>query len=380
MYTITFGGWYQRTTLHLTEIFNFLASGETNLYLDKNKILKLRENLGIVSVSREVDYLEYVKVNTVNGIEIRYYEDGLYILEIDSKDLSVAKILLEKYFEEKLNPAIAYIFSLGAPTPKILADIKLDHPVVISTKSKKIEVDENIFGKIYSKIEADDMSVYKTPKYIFIRGVDEKHVRSLMEMQIFFREFKDQLEKYLNIHRELWEEISEYKEKKVLLGKNIEEVRIKLDGYQKTINLIGSRINQMNVYINTRSSIAKKLSLEENLSNIFQYKFETLIDTHAYIKEIWNMTKDYLNAAIQVVLEAKSQANTNTIQSLTLITTIGVVSGIIGYLSKDQFPQITLIGVYYYLILIVLTWLINMIVSMVAKNKKYKLKFSSIKP
>ena len=120
--------------------------------------------------------------------------------------------------------------------------------------------------------------------------------------------------------------------------------------------------------------------MEENLSNIFQYKFETLIDTHAYIKEIWNMTKDYLNAAIQVVLEAKNQANANTIQSLTLITTIGVVSGIIGYLSKDQFPKITLIGIWYYLILILLTWLINGIVSTVAKNKKYKLKFSSIKP
>ena len=379
MYTITFGGWYQRTTLHLTEIFNFLALGETNLGLDKNKILKLREGLEIISVSREIDYLEYVKANTKNGIEIRYYEDGLYTLEINSKDAVEAKTLLEEYFEEKLSPAIAYIFSLGAPTPKILANIKLDHPVVISTKSKKIEVDENVFGKIYSKIEADDMSVYKTPKYIFIRGIDEKHVRALMEMQIFFREFKDQLERYLNIHRELWEEISEYKEKRVLLGKNTEKVRMKLDGYQKTINLIGSRINQMNVYVNTRSSIAKKMSLEEKLSNIFQYKFETLIDTHAYIKEVWNMTKDYLNTAIQVVLEVKSQANANTIQSLTLITTIGVVSGIIGYLSKDQFPKITLIGMCYYLILIGLTWLINRIVFTVANNKKYKLEFSSIK-
>jgi len=379
MYTITFGGWYQRTTLHLTEIFDFLASGKTNLDLDKDKVLKLREALGVVEVTREVDYLEYVKAVMENGIELRYYEDGLYVLEIDSKDPIDAKTLLERYFDEKLNPATNYIFSLGAPTPKILANIKFDHPVVISTKSKKIELDENVFGKIYSKIETDKMSVYKTPEYIFIRGIDERHVRALIEMQIFFREFKDQLERYLNIHRELWEEISEYKEKKVLLGKNIEEVRVRLDGYQKTINLIGSRINQMNVYVNTRSSIARKLSLEENLSNIFQYKFETLSDTHAYIKEIWNMTKDYLDTAIQVVLEAKSQANTNTIQSLTLITTIGVVSGIIGYLSKDQFPQITMVGMWYYLILIVLTWLINRIVFTVASNKKYKLNFGSIK-
>ena len=379
MYTVTFGGWYQRTTLHLTEIFDFLAFGKTKLRLDHNKILKLRERLEIVEISREVDYLEYIKVVVKDGIEIRYYEDGLYILERNSNDPVGAREVLEKYFNEYLNPAISYIFSLGAPTPKILANIKLDHPVVISTKSKKIEIDEKIFGKVYNKIDELGMSVYKTPRYIFVNGTDEKSVRSLIEMQIFFREFKDQLERYLNIHRELWEEISDYKEKKILIGKNIEEVRIKLDGYQKTINLIGSRINQMNVYVNTRLSIAKRLGLEEKLSNIFQYKFETLIDTHAYIKEIWKMTTDYLNTAIQVVLEAKNQANTNTIQSLTLITTIGVVSGIIGYLSKDQFPKITLIGVWYYFILIILTWLINRIVTIVAQNKKYQLKFSQIK-
>lgn len=379
MYTVTFGGWYQRTTLHLTEIFDFFAFGKTKLRLDNNRILKLRERMEIVEVSREVDYLEYVKVSIKGGIEIRYYEDGLYILEKDSKNVIVAREILEKYYKEFLNPAISYIFSLGAPTPKILADLKIDHPVVISTKLKKSEIDENIFGKVYNKIDAEGMSVYRTPRYIFVNGTNEKHIRSLIEMQIFFREFKDQLERYLNIHRELWEEISDYKEHKVLLGKNIEEVRVKLDGYQKTINLIGSRINQMSVYVNTRSSIAKKLNLEEKLSNIFQYKFETLTDTHSYIKEIWKMTTDYLNTAIQVVIEAKTQANTNTIQSLTLITTIGVVSGIVGYLSKDQFPKITLIGVWYYLILIILTWLINRIITVVAQNRKYQLKFGQIK-
>ena len=36
----------------------------------------------------------------------------------------------------------------------------------------------------------------------------------IMEMEIFFREFKDQLQKYLNIHRKVWEEISDIKERK----------------------------------------------------------------------------------------------------------------------------------------------------------------------
>ena len=63
-------------------------------------------------------------------------------------------------------------------------------------------------------------------------------VQDLVEMQIFFREFKDQLEKYLNIHRNLWEEISDIKERKLLRGSEIEPIRAKLDSYQKTISLI----------------------------------------------------------------------------------------------------------------------------------------------
>lgn len=379
MYNVTFGGWYQRTTLHLSEIYDFLAFEKTDLNLDKFKVIELREKMRLTEVTREVDYLEYVKAITTDGIEIRYYEDGLYVLEMKSKNLIETRDLLEKYFEELFNPAISYIFSLGAPTPKILANIKVDHPVVVSSNLKDINIDEKLYGSIYSKIDSNGVSVHKTPKFIFIFGNNEKHVRELIEMQIFFREFKDQLQRYLNIHRSLWEEISEYKEKKVLYGKDIEGVRAKLDGYQKTINLISSRINQMNSYVNTRSSISKKLNIEEKLSDIFQYKFETLTDTHAYIKEIWKMTSDYLSTAIQVVLEAKNKANANTIQSLTLITTVGVISGIIGYLSKDELPKLSLIGVWYYLILILLTWLVNRIVMIIFQNKKYQLKFSQIK-
>ena len=78
----------------------------------------------------------------------------------------------------------------------------------------------------------------------------------------------------------------------------IAEARGKLDGYQKTISLISNRINQMGSYVNTRSSIAKHLEIEKDLSSLFEYKFETLTDTLTYIKEIWKMTGDYLSQAI----------------------------------------------------------------------------------
>ncbi|MFZ2205011.1 MAG: hypothetical protein WAV23_00255 [Minisyncoccia bacterium] len=379
-YKITYGGWYQRTTLHLSEIYMLFMHGTSNLNLSKEELKKFQEGLQLASISRESGYFEYIKAVTTSGIEVRYYEDGLYTLDIYSDDISTAQDMLEKYFQEKLSPAISFIFSLGAPTPKILANIKTDHPVAVSILNDKNDnfiLDESLFGEVYTKISSGGITVYKTPKYIFISAPREagKYMNDVIEMQIFFREFKDQLEKYLHIHRTIWEEISNIKEAKIIKGKDVEEIRGRLDGYQKTISLISNRINQMNSYINTRSSIAKNLEIEKELVALFEYKFETLTDTLSYIKEIWKMTGDYLASAIGNLVEIKNQSTSNNLKSLQTITSIGVISGVIGYLSASKLPSISKEGAVYFIILFCLTWLMNFIISKRYKNKKYSLKF-----
>jgi hypothetical protein len=379
VFTITYGGWYQRTTLHLSEIYELFAFGRSHLNLSLEKIKKFHQLFNFVSVTREAGDLEYVQAITQSGIEIRYYEDGLYVLQKSSSDISLIQKELSLYFENILNPAISYIFSLGAPTPKILAAIKTTHPVVISVKSTNVDsiLKSFDFGPSYSQITSSEYNVVKTSRYIIIIDTSKKgHTRELIEMQIFFREFKDQLQRYLNIHREIWEEISEIKENGSITGREVEPVRARLDSYQKTINLIRSRINQMGSYVNTRASVSKKLNLEDSLISIFQYKFETLTDTHKYIQEIWRMTEDYINTAIQVVVEVKSRSADNSIQSLRLITTIGVLSGIFGYLSKDKFPVVTWVGVWYFIVLVIGTWLINEIIGLIYQRLRYQLKFT----
>lgn len=377
MFTITFGGWYQRTTLHLSEIYDLFARGKSNLPLDESKLKSFHNNFDFVAVTREWGDLEYVKCTTSSGIEIRYYEDGLYILEMSTKDVKSGQKILTDYYEKFIHPAISYIFSLGAPTPKILAAIKTTHPVVISSQNSKDILKKHEFGEVYNKVITKTLSVFKTPKYlVMVTDGKGQQLKDLIEMQIFFREFKDQLQTYLDIHREVWEEISEIKEKRIIRGKEVESVRSRLDSLQKTISLIKSRINQMGSYVRTRSSIAKKLEIDGQLQSIFQYKYETLIDTLNYIQEVWKMTQDYIDTAIQVVVEVKNQSATNSIQSLRLITTIGVLSGIIGYLSKAEFPTVTWIGVWYFFVLITSTWLINQLIGLVYQNIKYKLKFT----
>jgi len=382
LFTVTFGGWYQRTTLHLSEVYDLLALGHSHLHLDINKLAKFHEDFGFTSVTRETGDFEYVKCLTKNNIELRYYEDGLYVLNLDSHDVALAQKILRTFYEEKLAPALAYIFSLGAPTPKVLAAIKTVHPTVVSVVSSPSSrgVSRRLegfnLGPVYSQITSPSLTVYKTPEYIVIFSTSKfKHARELIEMQIFFREFKDQLHRYLNLHREVWEEISDIKERGSIAGSEVELLRSQLDAYQKTISLIKSRISQMQTYVRTRASISKSLEIESHLSTIFQYKFETLANTHSYIQEIWKMTQEYVDTAIAVLNEVKSQSTSNGINSLRLITTLGVLSGIFTYLSKDAFPKVTFIGLWYFIVLLLGTWTINLVVGSFYNKSKYKLKF-----
>lgn len=380
-YKVTYGGWYQRTTLHLSEIYEFFANSNSYLNLNKSKINDLHKKLQLKEVSREVSYLEFVKAITENGIEIKYYEDGLYILEMESSDIDATSKLLENYFLECLNPAIQYIFSLGAPTPKILANIKTVHPIVISVPSKNGS-DFSEFPMdlktAYSHIEEKGINVFKSYRYIFIL-FDSKiysRINEIIEMQIFFREFKDQLEKYLHIHRQVWEEIATIKEKKFIRAKEVISLRDTLDGYQKTISLISNRINQMGSYVKTRKDVSQNLDIDAHLEKLFQYRFDVLLNTLDYIKEIWRMTVDYVNSAIQILVEVQNLATNKSIQSLTLITSVGVLAGLIGHLSRDSFPKITPVGATYLGILLAAGLLMNFIVQKVQLNRLQKLKFS----
>lgn len=379
-YTITYGGWYQRTTLHLSEIYEFLELVRGKAGLDAETIRKNHEKLQILKVTREAGYLEFVKAVTSEGIEVRYYEDGLYVLELVTDEIEKGREILETYFHKRLNPAINYIFSLGAPIPKVLANIKVVHPTVVSLIDEKhadYNVDTKRFGEVYSKITSGDISVFKTPGYIFViaEANANKYVYSINEMQIFFREFKDQLERYLDIHRSIWEKISEIKNQKMIKGNEVDKIRMILDSYLQTVSLITHRINQMGFYVGTRASISKKMKIEKYLIDMFQYKFEVLTNSLEYIKEIWGMTREYLNSAIQIIIEMKSKKMNTNLRSLRVFTTLSVVASFFGYFAKEKLPQFSVYGVIYFTTLLVGALSVNALINWFYKSKKYKLKF-----
>lgn len=380
---IYIGGWFQRTTLHLTEIWDFLNRGKSNLDFPKEKLDEARNSLSLDSVSRESGPLEYILVKTDKEIGYRIYEDGLIILEKDFKSLKDDFEAIKDYYDNKLSKALSLIFSKGAPVPKELANIKTILPYIVTVTDATKEETDKIFKDfsedVYSTLTTKNIEVYRAPGIILINNLkDEKLVREIIESQIFFREFKSQLRRYLAIHRILWEKIRTIKERGEIKGNEVDSLRNELSVYQKTINLIGARIDQMPAYVKTRQKITDVEKIDDYLQPLFQFKFETLLDTHEYIKHLWGMTKNYLTSAIEIFSELQAKSTKNTISSLQLITTIGVVAGILGYLGKDTLPKFTSIGLIYFSLLMVMTWIINSIVSKFFKNKKYNIEGQDI--
>src|SRR3989344_5750368 len=92
---VIFGGWYQRTTLHLSEIYDLFALGHSTLPLSTEKLRAFHGSLSFKSVTRQSGYLEFIQAETKTGIIIHYYEDGLYTLELESSDVFDAQKILE---------------------------------------------------------------------------------------------------------------------------------------------------------------------------------------------------------------------------------------------------------------------------------------------
>jgi len=380
---IYIGGWFQRTTLHLTETWDFLKHGRSNLEFREGELEAARESLSLRSVTRENGPLEYLLVTTEKGINYRVYEDGLVVLEKEFVSLADDLEAIKEYYDEKLSKALALIFSKGAPVPKELANIKTILPYIITVADASKEEAEGVFRElsedIYSILATKSTEVYRSPGVILINNLkDENLARGIIETQIFFREFKSQLHRYLAIHRALWDKIKVIKERGEIRGSDLDPLRNQLSVYQKTINLIDARIAQMPAYVRTRQKITDVEHVDEYLQPLFQFKFETLLDTHTYVQHLWIMTKNYLASAIELFSELQAKSAKNTISSLQLITTIGVVAGILGYLSKDTLPRLTSAGAIYFALLIVLTWVINGTVSRFFKGKRYKIKGQDI--
>jgi len=377
---IYIGGWFQRTTLHLSEIYDFLRDEESPLDLDKEKLKTLQKALGIRSLEMNIEDFEYIKILDKQGIEVTIYEDGLIVLNKDPESKLEKDIkTLTSYYEEKLSPAISYIFSLGAPVPKELANIKTIYPYfVVLEKATKDDIEEllnRFHQKKYFEIKTDTFEIYRGDVLYIINSLSEpfSNIGQFINEQIFIREFKGQVHRYLNLHRLIWEKIAEVKERGEIQGKDIGTFKNEIESYNKTIDFIEARINQMGTYIHTRETIFKNKTSLVSFANILRFRYESLSDTLEYIKDLWTMTKNYVSSAVKLFESLQAQSTNNSIQSLTVVTSMGVGASIIGLFSQ-KLPTFTTFGMLYFLALACVGYTTNRVMKSIAMKKMYKIK------
>lgn len=378
--SIYVGGWFQRTMLQLTEIYDFLRDAKSQLDLDSNKLIEFRKELQIGKIDYKVQGEELIEFTTALNIKVKVFEDGLIVLNNTnvSEDTLFADIdKVTDYYENKLSPAFNYLFSLGAPVPKELAGIKSIYPYFVVCDNA---TDDQI-NEMLTRTEKQKYFEFKNKKYTVVRGdkyyfINNKtqsleNIERYIEEQVFIREFKGQLHRYLNMHRIIWEKIDKVKETKYVKGTDIINFTTKLEAYSKTINLIEGRIKQMGTYISTREKIVKSDEELTEFLAISGYRYETLRDTHQYISYLWDMTKNYVVSAQKLFDDLKSDVTNSSLDGLTLVASMSAGAAALDLITGST-PELSLDGLFYFMMLVVLGWAVKTLLSGRASRKTYE--------
>lgn len=376
---IYIGGWFQRTMLQLSEIYDFLRECKSQLDLSEKKLTELRKNLQIGKIDYGVSGEEYVEFTTALNITVKIFEDGLVVLNNNnvSEDTLFADIeKLTEYYEKRLSPAFSYLFSLGAPVPKELANIETVYPYFVvcdnATKDEIAELLSRTEKQKYFEFENTKYDVVRGDKYYFINNKKQSldNIERYIEEQIFIREFKGQLHRYLNLHRIIWEKIDKVKENVKVKGSEIVKFTSKLEGYYKTITLIEGRIKQMSTYISTRERIAKSDKELAEFLAISGYRYETLKDTLDYIKYLWDMTKNYVVNAQKQFESIKQDVTSSSVESLTIVSSMSAGAALLDLFTESA-PTFSAFGVLYFFILALIGWGSTKILGAISSRRKY---------
>ena len=155
-------------------------------------------------------------------------------------------------------------------------------------------------------------------------------------------------------------------------GKNVLALKDRLESYNKTINLVEARINQMGLYVRTRESLIKNNKEFSKLLQFFEFKYETLQDTLKYIKEIWGMTKNHVHSAMDLLSKIQARSTHHSLKNLAVIASMGIGATLIRLLTMKT-PVFTWTGVIFFFILVTIGYLTNEMIKFIYKNKMYKI-------
>lgn len=386
---IYIGTWIPRASIHLKEIYKFLNSGESSLRdLDAKKIKSLKENLFI-------DKIEFIKDKKIDLIkatckdcDISVSEEGIIILksknEINDKNFQDTHTNLEKFFIEKFSPAIKYLFSLGAPLPKQLQDIREVYPTIITlrdcSKQEALEFIKKENLKIYSENKYGKIEVFfgEDTNIINLDGAKEdRKFETLLQDIIFLKELSLYLANCLNIHRDIWEKIDLIREAKEIAYKDFPAIREKINGFLKTLSLTKARINQMSDIIETRKELESNEEITE-LNNLKLNRTQNLIGDIKYIKDLWEITIEYANNTLNLLESLSQESIQRELSTLKFVSLLAAITSFFGmniaFPWEERWPNIFISSFMVIFVIALIALLFYFFLKIFVYNRKFKIK------
>lgn len=335
---IYLGSWFQRTSLHLKELFHFLKSCESAGNLEKERLEHLWEALQV----QEVEFIgdsEFDQVQALcRNVSVSVSEDGIILLTTDATEVKKAKKILESFYTEYFAPALTFLFSQGAPLPKVLDQPKEVYPLLITAQnvrpSERLELFDSVQDEIITTLEGESIeismgevvSIFDLQKP---RAFTEAHTRELIHYVVFFREFERQLSGYLSLHRKMWDEITAIREAEEMPYKDFPKIRAEILQKLKTLSFVKARIAQMKDIIEERRATIDE-EIEQELHSLGLLKFDHLVANQKYISHLWQMTIEYVKSSLSL-LESLYQENTQReLNAIKFITFGALITGFFG--------------------------------------------------
>ncbi|PIP26344.1 MAG: hypothetical protein COX31_02855 [Candidatus Moranbacteria bacterium CG23_combo_of_CG06-09_8_20_14_all_40_16] len=333
---IFIGSWYSRTQLHLSELHLFFTEGRSHLSLNKEKLLKYKKNINPSNASIIKENGHEILVAKLDKYDLEYHENGLVLMSIDpipekinQEMKSLADFTLNKMFD-----AFGFLFSQGAPIPKIFIALKSILPyVVLAEGSTKQEI-ERFFveqkEEIRQEIKNDESIIYYGNRLIVINGKAEDNI-DLVRIFYLLNDAKNQFQKVLDLHRFIWEEVDKVKSKGKIRYCDLSLNRDTLMEINNEIIFFKSRLEQVNnVLANESVECAKmnKLKPDDKIAIHFMESFESLKRTSSYIKNLWSMTENYVSNTfnlINLLYQEGTQKQLNILQFIFVISAIASI-------------------------------------------------------
>ncbi len=328
-----FGVWFQRTSLHLKEVYNFLKFGSHSDSLNKEELQNIRSNLSINSVNF-VDDGEFDFVQAKSGsIDITITEDGITMLKSKLSDLKTNIDNLSSYYSNHLGKALSFLFSLGAPIPKNLSVIEDAYPFYIVGHRIDKDFCESVFNQFGERIisidKRRDCDIYTSSKIVIINyhlKLDNPLIADeLIRNIIILREFERQLSIYLDKHREIWDNIRSIRNSSNIRYRDFPSIRSGLLRTQEEILFVKARLAQMIDILSVR-----KNSINPDVKKRLEYlslldRFRLLEANHKYIHHLWEMTSDYTKSTLTLLdslYSENTQIELNAIKFLTILNIV----------------------------------------------------------